>query len=155
MDTTSSSDIEQSPPLRTLEQIVFLQVLRTAGVLQHGIAEGLKPYGITTTQYNALRILRGAGPSGLCRNEIRARMLTAVPDATRLLDRLIGSGYAMKSKNPEDNRYVTVRITNKGLAFLAKLDEPVADMHRMQLGHLDESELNQLAHLLETARKGS
>lgn len=104
------------------------------------------------TQYNALRILRGAEPDGLCRNEVRDRLLAPVPDATRLLDRLIAAGYAQKEVNPNDKRYVTAKITSEGLALLAKMDEPVLEMHRKQLNNLSQSELEQLASLLKSAK---
>lgn len=135
-----------------LEEEVSLEILRTAAGLEHYLAEGLKAHGLTMTQYNVLRILRGAGQSGLCRNDVGARMIAPVPDATRLIDRLIAAGYAQKDKNPEDRRYTSTRITDKGLALLAHLDQPILDMHRAQLGHLSSSDLNQLADLLQKAR---
>ena len=152
MSTTLRSEIKQSAGFESLEQEVFLQVVRTAGVLEHSLAEGLKPWGLTLTQYNVLRILRGAGPKGLCRNDVGARMLTPVPDATRLLDRLIKAGYVVKHRDSTDRRYVTARITRQGLALLAELDEPVSAIHRKQLGHVSKGKLRQLADLLEAVR---
>lgn len=135
-----------------LEEEVSLQVLRTANGLEHAFSECFKSFGLTMTQYNALRILRGAEPDGLCRNEVRDRLLAPVPDATRLLDRLIAAGYAQKEVNPNDKRYVTAKITSEGLALLAKMDEPVLEMHRKQLNNLSQSELEQLASLLKSAK---
>lgn len=155
MNTTLRAEIKQTRAFMSLEQEVFLQVVRTASALEHGMAEGLKPHGLTMTQYNALRILRGAGAKGLCRNELVDRMLTPVPDATRLLDRLIGAGYVIKHRDAEDKRYVTARITSEGLALLAELDGHVVDMHRKQLGHLTHDELRRLADLLEAVRSTS
>ncbi len=152
MDTTGRAESTYAADSKSLKQEAFLQCLRTAGVLEHAVAEGLKPYGLTPTQYNALRILRGAGEKGLCRNEVGARMLNPVPDATRLLDRLIAAGHVVKCQNPADRRYVTARITPKGLELLAELDEPVSAMHRQQLGHMSDAELRRMADLLETAR---
>lgn len=152
MSTTLRAEIKQSAPFASLEQEAFLQVLRTAGVLEHAVAEGLKPYGLTLTQYNVLRILRGAGGKGLCRNDVGARMLTPVPDATRLLDRMADAGLIVRERDGEDRRYVTARITPKGLALLTRLDEPVSEMHRTHFGHMSRTQLRQLADLLETAR---
>jgi len=153
MNRTLRTEIKQRRAFVSLEQEVFLQVLRTASALEHSMAEGLKSHGLTLTQYNALRILRGAGAKGLCRNDLVGRMLTPVPDATRLLDRLIAAGYAMRQRDTDDKRYVTARITAEGRALLAELDAPVAAMHRRQLGHLTREELRQLADLLEAARR--
>ena len=135
------------------EEEVSLEILRTASVLEHFLVEGLKQHGLTMTQYNVLRILRGAGESGLCRNDVRDRMISPVPDATRLIDRLIAAGYAQKDKSSQDKRYTSTRITDGGLKLLAELDEPVLDMHRFQFEHLTEPELHQLISLLKAARK--
>lgn len=146
------AEIKQSAPFMSLEQEVFLNVLRTAAELEHAVAEGLKPYGLTPTQYNVLRILRGAGPEGLCRNEVGDRMLTPVPDATRILDRLADAGLVVKERDGTDRRYVTTRIAHEGLELLAELDQPIAEMHHRELGHMGPAELRRLADLLETAR---
>src|SRR5947209_3579140 len=88
MPTNLRNDIKQTKPFVSSEAEVHLSIERTCAVLGHAFAERLKPYGITATQYNVLRILRGAGPEGLCRNEVRDRLVAQVPDVTRLLDRL-------------------------------------------------------------------
>ena len=135
-----------------LEEEVSLEILRTAFALEHFLVEGLKQYGLTMTQYNVLRILRGAGQEGLCRNDVGARMLSPVPDATRLIDRLIAAGFAQKDKSATDRRYTTTRITTKGLNLLAELDAPVLELHRSQFGHLSSSQMQQLTTLLKAAR---
>lgn len=152
MKTTLRDQIKQGAPFGSLEQEVFLNVLRTAAVLEHAVATRLKPYGLTLTQYNVLRILRGAGPEGLCRNEVGARLLSPVPDATRLLDRMVDAGLVLKEREGVDRRYVTTRITDHGLELLRALDGPVGEMHHALLGHLSREELAKLAHLLEAAR---
>ena len=138
-----------------LEEEVSLEILRTAAGLEHFLAEGLKVLNLTMTQYNVLRILRGAGSTGLCRNDVGARMIAPVPDATRLIDRLIAAGLAQKDKNPDDKRYTTTRITKKGLQLLDELDGFILDMHQTQLGHLSKSDLESLSTLLKAARKSS
>lgn len=149
-----SSDNSHSTPRSwtdRLEEEVSLDVLRTAFALEHFLAEGLKEHGLTMTQYNVLRILRGAGKAGLCRNDVGARMLSPVPDATRLIDRLISAGYAQKDKDPDDKRYTATRITQQGLDLLTKLDDPILEMHRSQWAHLSAAELATLSSLLRTA----
>jgi len=138
----------------TTEEEVSLNILRTAALLEHAVAERLKPHGLTMTQYNVLRILRGAGDDGLCRNEVGGRMLKAVPDVTRLLDRLEEAGLVDRVRDEEDRRFVTARITASGLAKLAVLDGPVTRMHEELLGHMKKSDLRRLAELLEESREG-
>src|SRR4051812_50226485 len=87
----------------------------------------LRPYGITATQYNVLRILRGSEPEGLCRNDLRDRMLTRMPDVTRLLDRMEEAGLVERTRETEDRRMVTSGTTAKGMQILATLDPLVAD----------------------------
>ncbi len=152
MSTTLRAEIKQAAPFTSLEQEVFLNVLRTAAMLEHAAAEGLKPYGLTLTQYNVLRILRGAGEKGLCRSEVIARMLTPVPDATRLLDRMVATGWVVRQRDETDRRFVTTRITQRGLDLLAQLDEPVSALHKRHLGHMKASDLRRLADLLQAAR---
>jgi DNA-binding MarR family transcriptional regulator len=153
MTTETQSNARHTGRAERLEEDVSLDIVRTAADMEHFFAEGFKAFGLTMTQYNVLRILRGAGPNGLCRNEVRDRMLTPVGDATRLIDRLIAAGLAMKTKNPDDRRFTTTRITKKGLRLLSDLDEPVLDLHRSFLGHLPKSDLQSLSTLLKAARK--
>ncbi len=152
METSLRAEIKQKAPFRSLEQEVFLNVLRTAALLEHALAERFKPHGLTLTQYNALRILRGAGREGLCRNDVRSRMLTPVPDATRLLDRLAERGLVVRGRDAGDRRFVTTRITPAGLELLAKLDGLIDEFHERELGHMSDPDLRRLARLLEQAR---
>lgn len=147
------SEIKQRKRFGSLEQEAQLSLERTSAILSHEFAEALKPYGITGTQYNVLRILRGAGPGGLCRADIRERLVSQVPDVTRLIDRLEALRLATRDRNAGDRRLVTTRISEKGLTVLARLDAPVAKMHRKQLGHLGVQKLRQLIDLLALARK--
>ena len=155
MSNDLQHDLKQTKPFRSLEQEALLNIERTAAVLTHGTAERLKKYGVTPTQYNALRILRGAGPEGLCRNEIRDRMVSKVPDVTRLLDRLEEAGLVERERDGEDRRQVLTRITPAGLELLAELDGPIDEIHRCQLGHMTEEQLRTLVELLSAARGGN
>jgi DNA-binding MarR family transcriptional regulator len=112
----------------------------------------LKPLGISPTQYNVLRILRGAGEAGLACREIADRMITRDPDMTRLLDRLEKRQLIGRARDTQDRRVVKTRITPEGLALLSELDEPVRRMHQKQLAHMDERQLKTLNTLLELAR---
>jgi DNA-binding MarR family transcriptional regulator len=153
MSPSLRNEIKQSKPFVSTEAEAHLNIERTAAVLGHAFAERLKPYGITSTQYNVLRILRGAGQDGLCRNEVRDRLIAQVPDVTRLLDRLEDAGFIARERSTADRRLVATRITDAGLALLEKLDAPVFEMHRELLGHMSEAELRTLIDLLALARE--
>jgi DNA-binding MarR family transcriptional regulator len=153
MPTSLRAEIKQRKPFTSREQEALLNIDRTAAVLGHAFAEALKPHGITPTQYNVLRILRGAGKEGLCRNEVRDRLVAQVPDVTRLLDRLEESGLIERERSSTDRRLVSTRITSRGLALLKSLDAPVTAMHRRHLGHMTARQLDTLTTLLALARE--
>ena len=153
MSPKLSAEIRSSRGFASTEEEASLNILRTAALLEHAVAERLRPHGLTMTQYNVLRILRGAGDEGLCRNEVGDRMLKAVPDVTRLLDRLVDAGLVVRDRNEDDRRFVTARITGKGLDKLALLDEPVTRMHQELLGHMKKGDLRKLVELLERSRE--
>jgi DNA-binding MarR family transcriptional regulator len=148
MPTTLQAELRQRKPFTSLEHEAMLSVARTAAVMEHSTAEALKPHGLTPTQYNALRILRGAEPEGLGRNEVRDRLIARVPDATRLLDRLGEMGLLVRAREGEK-----ARITRAGLELLAGLDPAIQQLHRQQLGHLGERKLRALIRLLAEARE--
>lgn len=146
------TEIKQSAPFASSEEEVLLNLMRTASRLEHTLAEGLKPFGVTPTQYNALRILRGAGSSGLCRNEVRDRMIKPVPDATRLLDRLEQAGLVQRDRDGADRRFVTARITKKGSRLLTRIDGPLEELLERELGHMSKTKQRTLVKLLAEAR---
>jgi DNA-binding MarR family transcriptional regulator len=133
------------------EEAVFLELVRTADILSRGPTEVFKTAELSPTQYNVLRILRGAGEPLTC-GEIGKRMITRDPDITRLVDRLEKRGLILRSRESRDRRTVIVRITDAGLELLAKLDKPIQDAHRSQLAHLGEKRLKQLSRLLSACR---
>ena len=137
------------------EEDVYLSMLRTVERLSRGVAETLAAAELTPTQYNALRILRGAGAEGASCTEVSDRMVTKDSDVTRLLDRLEARGLISRGRAEEDRRRVVARITDEGLSVLADLDGPVAETHRRQLGHLSETQLTTLGRLLNAARNES
>lgn len=141
-------------PARGLENEVFLNLLRTADALLRDVEQTLKPAELSHTQYNVLRILRGAGPLGLACREIGERMLTRDPDITRLLDRLEARGLVSRARGRADRRVVKTRITTTGLRILRKLEEPIRALHRRQLRHLEPRRLRLLDGLLEQVREG-
>jgi DNA-binding MarR family transcriptional regulator len=139
-------------PSSALEHEAYLSLLRTADALARGAEEVVKPFGLSGTQYNILRILRGAGARGLCCREAAERMLTHDPDVTRLLDRLERRGLIVRVRASSDRRVITAQITPEGLRILAKLDKPIEECHQRQFGHLGPRRLAQLIEFLNSAR---
>ncbi|PYX22673.1 MAG: MarR family transcriptional regulator [Acidobacteria bacterium] len=131
--------------------MAFLDLQRTCDLLTRGPARILKNEDLSPTQYNVLRILRGS-PDGLPCGEIANRMITRDPDITRLLDRLEKRGLISRWRESKDRRVVLARITPNGLKLLTRLDQPVEEAHRKQLGHLGKDRLRALAELLAAAR---
>ncbi|MCA1565293.1 MAG: MarR family transcriptional regulator [Acidobacteria bacterium] len=146
-------EIKQTKPFGSLEDEAFLNVLRTAEAFLWREAEFLKPYEITLSQYNVLRILRGAEPEGLICREISERMIARDPDVTKLLDRLEARGLVKRERQEKDRRVIIVRITPQGLRLVKEIDEPVLKMTENLLAHLGERKLKTLIELLEEARE--
>lgn len=146
-------ELKQTRPFDLVEEEVHLSILRTAAVLEHEFAQVLRPYGLTPTQYNVLRILRGAGPGGLCRNEVGERLLRPVPDVTRLLDRMTEMKLIGRRRVDEDRRLVRTEITRKGMALLAELDAPLRQIHRARLAHVSPAKLHALLRTLAQVRR--
>lgn len=146
------TELKSNRPFDLLEEETHLSILRTAALLEHSFAQILKPFGLTSTQYNVLRILRGAGPAGLCRNELGERLLRPVPDVTRLLDRMEEMRLLGRQRSDDDRRLVRTHITAKGMEVLAALDEPVRAAHRERLSHIGPERLRQLVRTLAAVR---
>jgi DNA-binding MarR family transcriptional regulator len=134
------------------EEAAFLDLLRTTDMLSRGLVQVLKTEDLSATQYNVLRILRGA-PEGLSCGEIANRMITRDPDVTRLLDRLEKRGLISRCRETKDRRTVMARITPDGLKLLTRLDQPVQAAHRKQLGHVGGERLRALTELLRVSRR--
>jgi DNA-binding MarR family transcriptional regulator len=132
------------------EEAAFLDLLRTTEMLSRDLAQVLKIEDLSATQYNVLRILRGS-LEGLPCGEIASRMITRDPDITRLLDRLERRGLISRCRETKDRRMVMARITPDGLKVLGRLDEPVQQAHRKQLGHLGRQRLRALSGLLHAS----
>src|ERR1700757_2074376 len=137
----------RSKPLPWPEESVYLELLKTADLLSRNLSGLLKTEDLSSTQYNVLRILRGA-PEGLACGEIGNRMVTRDSDITRLLDRLEKRSLVSRCRESKDRRTVWTRITPEGLELLAQLDEPMLATHRELLGHLGPKRLKLLADLL-------
>ena len=145
-------ELRQRRPFTSLAHEAHLSVSRTEAALQEGLDRVLKPHGVSGAQYNVLRILRGAGVEGLCRHEIRDRLVTRMPDVTRLLDRMERAGWVVRERDAVDRRLVTTRLSARGRELVDELDLPVAAEHDRRLGPLGEERLRSLVDLLALAR---
>ncbi|MDD5542264.1 MAG: MarR family transcriptional regulator [Acidobacteriia bacterium] len=151
--TRLQKEIQQKKPFESLEAEVFLSLERTADQLLRRAEAELKTHGLSPTQYNVLRILRGAGPAGLACSQIAERMVTRDPDITRLLDRLEHRGLVRRARELKDRRVIMVRISPHGLQLLKRLDGPIRRMHCRSLGRLQKSRLRLLVQLLDQIRE--
>lgn len=147
------AELKQNKPFESLKVEAVLSIARTAAIFEHQSAQALKPFNLSLSQYNVLRILRGAGAEGLCRNEVGKRLVTEVPDVTRLLDRMEVAGLISRQRGSEDRRYVTTRITKKGLDLVGSIDKPIRELHQAQLGHVSKKTLRSLIDALAEVRE--
>lgn len=151
--TPLQTEIRKKRPFDLPEQEAYLNLIRTASILEAPFDALFKGHRLSSAQYNVLRILRGEG-SKMPSLAVAERLVTRVPDITRLVDRLEEAGLVKRERCTEDRRVVYVGITSKGLALLAELDEPVRAMHRAQLAHMSKKDLAELSRLLTLARQG-
>lgn len=147
-----ADEISQKKPFACREEEAFLNLARSYQFLEQGFTELFRSHQLSTTQYNVLRILRGAGEAGLTCTEAAQRMITHDPDITRLFDRLEARGLVKRQRSSTDRRVVMASITEGGLGLLASLDQPVLDLHLDQMKHLNPEQVEQLIGLLELLR---
>jgi DNA-binding MarR family transcriptional regulator len=152
MEKSAQAQTNSRKSFSSLEQEAFIAILRTADQLDLRITELLKPYNLSPTQFNALRILRGAGDSGLPCSEVGERMINHDPDITRLMDRLEKRALVQRRRSQKDRRVITARILPAGLDLLKTIDQPLEQFHRRMMGNMGEQKLKSLVQLLELAR---
>lgn len=152
-------ELKKKHPFQSPEQEAYVNLARTYAQLSAPLAAVLKPHGLSETTYNLLRVLRGVHDypeddhRALPCHEVADRLITRVPDITRLIDRLEQSGWVRRRRCTQDRRVVYLEITDAGLKLLAQLDEPVAAVHREQFSHLPEHAVQKLIRLLTRARE--
>lgn len=144
-------EIGKRNPFETATEEAYLNLVRTASILEAGFAALFRTRGLSDSAYNVLRILRGAGPEGRTCGQIQAHMVVR-SDVTRLVDRLVDDGLIERSRDDRDRRVVRCRITSRGTDLVCDLDAPIAALHESQLGHMSDRDLKALSRLLERAR---
>ncbi len=145
-------ELKKKRPFESLEQEAMLNLLRTNDQFQNQFGRLFRQFGLTSSQYNVLRILRGEGKPMPCL-EVADRMIQVVPAITGLIDRLEKQELVSRERCTEDRRVVYIEITKKALTLLKQMDEPVNELHKRLIGHLTRAELKELSRLLEKARK--
>jgi len=152
MERRLRTEIQQSKPFPSLEEEVHVEILLTAQVANRVMATALKPTGLSPSQFNILRILRGARPEAIPAGRIAERMVTHDPDLTRLLDRLEANGLVEKARDAKDRRVVNVRITKAGVERIDGASKAVTQAVKAALAPVGPRRLEKLADLLELAR---
>lgn len=148
-ETAIAAALRQTKPFSNPETGVYLAFMRVASRFEQEVSDLLRPRGITATQYNVLRILRGSESEGVACGGILERLVTRDPDITRLLDRLEKLGLVSRNRDSADRRVVLSRITAAGLELLAELDGPMSALHARQFAALEGAELDRLSELLD------
>ncbi|MFN3167546.1 MAG: MarR family winged helix-turn-helix transcriptional regulator [Phycisphaeraceae bacterium] len=160
MTANLQRDLKKKHGFDSPEQEAYLNLARTHATLAGPFARLFKEHGLSEPAYNILRVLRGVrrhpeqGRDALPCGEVGERLVTRVPDVTRLIDRLVNAGLVERTRGEEDRRVVLARITTEGLALLRRMDRPVMDLHARCLSRLSRAEIKQLNALLEKARPG-
>ncbi len=128
-----------------------VNVIYTASWLNHLLHECLKPYHLTSQQYNILRILRGQNPKPASISLLIERMLDKMSNVSRLVDKLEFKGLVARKTCESDRRQVDVLISRKGLSILELLDVKIKETFK-RLETLDRKEAEQLNLLLDRLR---
>jgi DNA-binding MarR family transcriptional regulator len=152
MSATLQDEIKQARPFASSKQELWLNLSRTTAMLGHDLEQKLRVHGLSPTQYNVLRILRGAMPTGLCQYEIRDRLVAQVPDVPRILERMEKAGWIARTRGEEDRRMVVAVATKLGLELLTELDKPMEQWMDGLFEGLTETEIGRLNELLVVAR---
>jgi len=146
------SELKKKRPFDSREQEAMLNLLRTNDQFQNRFGRLFREFGLTGSQYNVLRILRGEGKPMPCQ-EIAERMVQVVPAMTGLLDRLENQELITRERCSEDRRVIYIELTDKAQELLSRMDDQVLDLHKRLIGHLTAVELKELSRLLEKARE--
>lgn len=145
-------ELGKKRPFESPEKEAMLNIARTSDQFQNRFGKLFREFGLTGSQHNVLRILRGEGRPMRC-DDIRRRMIQVVPAMTGILERLEKDGFVSRTRCEQDGRVVYVALTTKATNVLRKIDGPLTDLYRQCLGHLSRAELEQLSALLEKARQ--
>lgn len=153
MPSTLRDELKKRGPFASLEQEATLAIMRTSDLLENRLARLLREHGLTLSQYNVLRILRGEGEPLPCL-EVANRMIQVAPAITRVVDQLLASGMITKSQSEHDRRVHMVELTAPAKKLLKKLDQPVLDLHASLFSNVKQADMRALVKILESVREG-
>jgi DNA-binding MarR family transcriptional regulator len=146
------SEIGQDKPFETVNEELWLNLSRTAAIVSLQVEHRLRPHGLSPTQYNVLRILRGAGSGGLVQHEVGARLVAQVPDVPRILSRMEKAGWVLRVRGTADRRVVQATLTESGIRLVDALDETMRQVHLDLFPSMTDEEMRALCDLLALAR---
>jgi DNA-binding MarR family transcriptional regulator len=146
-------ELKKRGPFDSVEQEATLAIMRTSDLLENRLARLLREHGLTLTQYNVLRILRGEGKPMPCL-EVASRMIQVAPAITRVVDQLLGLELITKTQSDQDRRVYEIEMTPAAARILKKLDAPILDLHASLLANVSRADLKSLIRILESARAG-
>jgi len=152
MTSPLNAELRQAVPFHSLEEEVYLSVLRTAESIRREVSALLKPHELTASQYNVLRILRGAGTDGQLTGEIGERLVVRDPDVPRLLDRMEKRGLVHRQRQSDDRRCVRVTLTKTGRTLVDRLDQPVQALHLTQFRGASRTALRAMLDTMSSTR---
>ncbi|MEM9368507.1 MAG: MarR family transcriptional regulator [Planctomycetota bacterium] len=147
------SELKKRDPFDSVEQEAMLALMRTTDLLENRLARLFRQYGLTPTQYNVLRILRGEGKPMPCL-EVAERMIQVAPAITRVVDQLLTLELITKTQSNSDRRVFEIALTPAAAKLLKKMDQPVLDLHALLLRSAKKSDLRLLIRTLEAVRSG-
>ena len=153
MGSSLRQDLKKRDPFDSLEQEAILNILRTSDILENRVARLLREYGLTPSQYNVLRILRGEGKPLPCL-EVASRMIQVAPAITRVVNQLLERNLIIKQQCPQDRRVFHIDLTDQARDLLGQIDQPLLDLHARQLTHISQDDLKTLIRILEAIRDG-
>lgn len=153
MGTSLREELKKRKAFDSVEQEAALAIMRTSDLVENRIARFLREYGLTLTQYNVLRILRGEGQPLPCL-EVASRMVQVAPAITRVVDQLLGLELITKTQSGDDRRVHELALTARGVQVLKKIDEPILELHAQLLSKVSRADQKTLIRILEVARSG-
>jgi DNA-binding MarR family transcriptional regulator len=149
------AELQQRKPFRSRGQEATIALLRTASVVGRAVARVVEPSGLSLAQYNALRIIRGAGAAGIPTLSVRERMIEEGTTITRLVDKLEEQGLIERERAAPDRRQVICHVTAAGRRLLDRLDPLVDASDAEAVDALDDEQLEQLILMLDAIRAGN
>ncbi len=151
MARSLGEELKKRGPFASVEQEAMLALMRTSDLLENRMARLLRSHGLTLTQYNVLRILRGENEPMACL-EVAERMIQVAPAMTRVVDQLLDMGLIDKSQSADDRRVYRVELKPAANRLLAQLDQPVLDLHTTLMKGVKKSDLQAMIRTLADIR---